>query len=374
MLEKYFRFPFATTGDKAAIPDEVQVSGDVSYQEGYGLDYELDPGVEPSAKNIERDKYNAVLYDVTKAIQEYQQTGYPYFITSAQNGGVAFEYQKFATVFYDDGVDIKLYRSRVDANTALPTNATNWQEIGFTSGNNLTLTGAVFEGSVTDGKWVYWDNANSRFDVAIADGTAAQNVIGIANVTAGGVVVSGEIIGLVSGLTANTAYYLSTTVAGNIVSARPAANAVQVGVSRSATSFHVNITTAQAYASTILAGLMEIATDAEVLAGTDSLRAVVPSSLLSFLGAGESGTNGYLTIPYKDASDNTRKNIILQWGYKGSNGAITFPIAFPNAVFSALTTYGGTGSAVTSNVTSLTTTGLSNTIVTGAFYWFAIGN
>jgi hypothetical protein len=268
MLEKYFRFPFALTGDKDPIPDEVQVSGDVSYQEGYGLDYQLDPGVEPSAKNIERDKYNAVLYDVTKAIQEYQQIGFPYFITSAQNGGVAFEYQKYASVFYDNGVDIKLYRSRIDANTDLPTVSASWQEIGFTSGNNLTITGAVFEGSVSNGEWVYWDNANNRFDEAIADGTAAQNVIGIADVTNGGVVVSGERIGLVSGLVANTAYYLSTVTPGAITSVRPASNAVQVGASRGATSFHVNITAAQALASETVAGVGEIATDAEAQAFT----------------------------------------------------------------------------------------------------------
>lgn len=41
-MTKLFKVPFATQGDRAAIPDEVRADGAVSYTQGYGYDYERD--------------------------------------------------------------------------------------------------------------------------------------------------------------------------------------------------------------------------------------------------------------------------------------------------------------------------------------------
>jgi hypothetical protein len=44
MDSKYFGVPFAATGDVSPVPVGTQPDGSVSYQQGYGPDYELDPG------------------------------------------------------------------------------------------------------------------------------------------------------------------------------------------------------------------------------------------------------------------------------------------------------------------------------------------
>lgn len=124
-MNRYFRIPWATSGDKTAIPEGTQPDGSVSYQTGYGPDYQAEQGVDPDAKNIERDKMNQVLFDVTTALAEYQTFGRPDYITSAQNNGTPYPYAKYAQVKWTDG---KVYESLVDTNTADPTDPTKWKE------------------------------------------------------------------------------------------------------------------------------------------------------------------------------------------------------------------------------------------------------
>lgn len=118
---KFFRLPFATTGDKTAVPDAVDSNGNVSYSQGYGFDYQRQK-TDPAAKNIERDKMNQVFFDMTTAIAELQSQGVPDFITTALNGGAAYSYAQYAVVKYSGD----LYISLVAANTALPSDATKW--------------------------------------------------------------------------------------------------------------------------------------------------------------------------------------------------------------------------------------------------------
>lgn len=118
---KFFRLPFATTGDKTAVPDAVDSNGNVSYSQGYGFDYQRQK-TDPAAKNIERDKMNQIFFDMTTAIAEIQSQGIPDFITSALNGGTAYSYAQYAIVKYSGA----LYISLVAANTALPSDATKW--------------------------------------------------------------------------------------------------------------------------------------------------------------------------------------------------------------------------------------------------------
>lgn len=126
---KYFKVPFANSGDVATIPDDAQVDGSVSYTEGFGNDYELNPATDPQAKDIPRDQTNQLQLSITQALKWYQEKGFPQWIDSATNGGSAFSYAKGIIVNYP--VDGKIYYSLVAANTATPgTDVTKWEEIG----------------------------------------------------------------------------------------------------------------------------------------------------------------------------------------------------------------------------------------------------
>lgn len=127
-MAKYFVKPFGVNGDKTAIPDAAQVSGSVSYDSGWGADYQKNLATDPTAKPFSRRQQNELEYDITLAIQYLQQFGVPAFITTSDNLGVAFAYSKYAIVRYDDGVNgFRLYQSRIDNNSTLPTNTTNWK-------------------------------------------------------------------------------------------------------------------------------------------------------------------------------------------------------------------------------------------------------
>ncbi|MES0260256.1 tail fiber assembly protein [Citrobacter portucalensis] len=124
-MENFIKTPFASIGDRDAIPDPIQSTGDVSMTTGYGFDYERDQTSDINAKNIERQKMNWLFYVITQALNEYQSLGVPDFITSALNGGAAYSYKKSAMVRYDGTI----YISLVDNNEALPTDNTKWSEL-----------------------------------------------------------------------------------------------------------------------------------------------------------------------------------------------------------------------------------------------------
>lgn len=87
MVTKLFNMPFAKNGDVEPVPNTLQLDGSVSYNSGFGADYDRQLGVDPQAKNIERENFNAVMLDVTTALQE-MQAGYgvsPYNLAFAQS-------------------------------------------------------------------------------------------------------------------------------------------------------------------------------------------------------------------------------------------------------------------------------------------------
>lgn len=144
-MAKYFQNPFAVGGDRVTVPEAVQPSGEVSWIEGFGVDYQLDPDTDPDALNIPRDKFNEIIYEVTLALKQYQELGFPDFITSADNGGVPFEYAINATVRFEDGwagAGFKNYYSLVSSNDTDPTDATKW---GIVTYAEPVLTGTVLE-------------------------------------------------------------------------------------------------------------------------------------------------------------------------------------------------------------------------------------
>lgn len=80
-------------------------------------------------------------------------------------------------------------------------------------------------------------------------------------------------------------------------------------------------------ATAALKGRVELATDAEVQAGTDTARAVTPAGLASF--AQNFATSGYKKFP---------GGFVLQWVLDSStalNPTLTWPIAFPTACYGA---------------------------------------
>ena len=130
-MARYFRFPWANAGDRTTIPDETQSDGAVSYNQGYGPDYQRNPATDPSARRIERQMYNQALFDVTSTLQEYYQNAVPEFITAAANGGTAFSYPIYARVRYNPGSGERVYESTVANNTNIPTVTTAWRLADF---------------------------------------------------------------------------------------------------------------------------------------------------------------------------------------------------------------------------------------------------
>ncbi len=84
----YFDTPFAVDGDLNTIPDAAQPSGTVSYTLGFPIGYSTPVG--SGGFNVPRTSINQVLNDITTALQQYQQTGIPPFITTSMNGGSPF--------------------------------------------------------------------------------------------------------------------------------------------------------------------------------------------------------------------------------------------------------------------------------------------
>ena len=126
-MGRYFRFPFANQGDKVTVPDTTQSDGQVSYNQGYGPDYQRTPGTDPQARRIERNRFNQLLFEITDTLQDYYQESYPPFITAAENGGNAFAYSQYSKVRYNPGSGFRVYESLINNNTTLPTVTTNWR-------------------------------------------------------------------------------------------------------------------------------------------------------------------------------------------------------------------------------------------------------
>ncbi|HGN1992920.1 gp53-like domain-containing protein [Proteus mirabilis] len=114
-----FKTPFATQGDKASIPVEIQPDGSVSYTQGYGYDYERDQVTDPAAKDIEREKMNGIFHDITEAIGEIQLFGFPKWAEAGQ------PYAIRAIVYHKN----KVWQSKVENNNIEPVAGNAWAEL-----------------------------------------------------------------------------------------------------------------------------------------------------------------------------------------------------------------------------------------------------
>lgn len=116
--------PFASNGDTQTIPDETDNEGFVSFNEGWGGDYERDLRTDTRAKPVGRKEMNYVLNAITRNIRQYQTTGFPEFITAADNNGAAFAYGTGVVVMYNN----TLYLSLVSNNVSVPgSDESTWQ-------------------------------------------------------------------------------------------------------------------------------------------------------------------------------------------------------------------------------------------------------
>lgn len=141
-MSGYIRYSFAVDGERVAIDASTQPSGVISLQSGYPSGYSL-PQANPLSKNIERTKFNELMYLVTTAIRILQQQGAPDFIEASENGGVAYSYSKYARCFRA-GV---CYESLVDNNTDAPPTA-NWKIIDDLA--STTVRGLVEKATPTE--------------------------------------------------------------------------------------------------------------------------------------------------------------------------------------------------------------------------------
>lgn len=145
MLTKFYGVPFATSGSRAAVPVASQPDGSVNFTDGYGVDYALDPDIDPDAILIERNKFNQILYDITSSLGALQQD-FPQWVSAADNGGVAVSYNKDAVVRYT--TDGKLWQSLVATNNTVPgADPTKWviflTQYALTSALNAEIARAM---------------------------------------------------------------------------------------------------------------------------------------------------------------------------------------------------------------------------------------
>lgn len=217
---KYFRFPFASAGTVAAIPDTVQGDGSVSYPEGFGPDYALDPATQPAALNIPRDKSNQLYLDITQGMKYIQEAKVPQWIAAADNGGVAFAYDFLAVVLYTDGF---VYQSLAAANNATPGASANWARTRIRFGANTTFyvatTGNNSNAGTNAAPWLTLQFANDNL-LKNYDLNCFQATISVGNGTyAGGLTASGLMVGQISALaiTGNVGSPSSVVIQGAIL-------------------------------------------------------------------------------------------------------------------------------------------------------------
>lgn len=133
MRQLYFFYPFAIQGDNTPdIPINTDPAGGVSYQQGYTYNYQRDLASDSAAKAINRIQFNAVMKDITTALQDLQQNGTPEFIDTQDNQGAGFGYQYGALCRYSaNGVPpFKTYFSLIANNMDIPGTSANWLDIG----------------------------------------------------------------------------------------------------------------------------------------------------------------------------------------------------------------------------------------------------
>ena len=118
-MAKFFKIPFAATGDVLPVPDAAQPDGSVSYAQGFGPDYQRKTdGTDPLAKTVPRDSTNALFNDLTGAVGEIQLNGVPAWQS------VGAPYPINAIVRHNN----KNWVSQITNNNDTPVEGASWSE------------------------------------------------------------------------------------------------------------------------------------------------------------------------------------------------------------------------------------------------------
>lgn len=203
-INGYFDIPFAENGDLNTIPDPTQPSGTVSYNQGFPIGYSTP--VASGGILVPRTAFNQVLFDITSAIQNWQQNTVAPFITTTMNGGTPYSYSKYNMVL-NGGV---AYMSLANSNTDTPPSS-KWMALNFRQrlGADTTFyvatTGSDSNTGLSSGSpWLTlqhaWDTICTQYDLAgfqatiqLADGTYAGQLFAFnAPVGGGSVVINGN--------------------------------------------------------------------------------------------------------------------------------------------------------------------------------------
>lgn len=136
---KYFGIPFATSGDRAAIPEATQPSGAISFTQGFGPDYERDPATDPLAKRVPRDETNEYLYQITNVLRWLQLFGLPEWY-DVDDSGNDVSYPLGARVRHNDLAWV----------SAAATNTTTPGAVGATWTQDETFNLALLEATVAE--------------------------------------------------------------------------------------------------------------------------------------------------------------------------------------------------------------------------------
>lgn len=155
MRQTYIATPFALSGDKTPIPGPVDLTGAVSYTQGWGIDYERELGVDSLAKPVSRGVNNYLFNVITTAIKAYQEQAWPEWIAPADNGGTPVGYAAGTVVTVaTNPVATRQWVSLVDNNTSMPgADPLQWQPLLYRRATSAELaegTSATAIGTIAD--------------------------------------------------------------------------------------------------------------------------------------------------------------------------------------------------------------------------------
>ena len=120
-MSNYLDRVWAENGDVSDIPIDAQGDGSVSLEQGWTELYDRDVATDPTALSLSRDKTNGTIKKITYNVKQWLDQCYPDYY-QFDNRGNPVEYKIYSAVRYNDGV----YLSKVNNNTALPTDSTKW--------------------------------------------------------------------------------------------------------------------------------------------------------------------------------------------------------------------------------------------------------